>query len=57
MKLNKIPSIVKNVPLSGKIEIGSRSCPKRELVILVEALDDAGKTMFWNLPRADSVNS
>lgn len=43
MKLNKLPSIVKNIPLSGKIEVGSSIMPQEGLVILVEALDDAGK--------------
>lgn len=43
MKLNKIPSIMKNVTLSGKIEVGNSIVPAEGLVILVEALDDAGK--------------
>ncbi|MBI5620764.1 hypothetical protein HY949_03230 [Candidatus Gottesmanbacteria bacterium] len=43
MKLIKIPSIVKNIPLSGTIETGSSIVPKEGLVILVEALEDAGK--------------
>ncbi len=43
MKLKKIPSIVRNVPLSGNIEIGSSIVPEEGLIILVEALDDEGK--------------
>lgn len=43
MKLNKIPSIIKNVPLSGQIEVGGSIVPQEGLVILVEALDHEGK--------------
>lgn len=43
IKCSKIPSIVKNVPLSGDIEVGTSIAPAEGLIILVEALDDAGK--------------
>ncbi|MEK7544472.1 MAG: hypothetical protein AAB557_06465 [Patescibacteria group bacterium] len=43
MKFNKIPSIVKNVPLSDEVQVGSLIVPQEGLIILVEALDDAGK--------------
>lgn len=43
MKLTKIPSIVKNVPLSDNIELGNSIKPQEGLVILVEALEDEEK--------------
>lgn len=43
MKLNKIPSIVRNIPLSGQLEVGNSIVPQEGLVILVEALGDEGK--------------
>ncbi|MDP1722045.1 MAG: hypothetical protein Q8L37_02440 [Candidatus Gottesmanbacteria bacterium] len=43
MKLKKIPSIVKNVPLSDEVQVGRSIVPEEGLIILVEALDDEGK--------------
>lgn len=43
IKFKKIPSILRNVSLSKKLEVGNLIIPQEGLVIIVEALSDEGK--------------